>query len=129
MANITPTITKVGSKDGGGVAGYVVVWADMSTSDVGLTADAADLSLKDLLGASDRSVQVEGTFAAGTMTIQGCNEVSPTNWRTLNDPQGNALTFTSERIEQLLENTLYVRPSMSAHASTLTVTLVMRRKG
>lgn len=129
MANITPTITKIGSRDGGGIAGYVVVWSAMGSGDVGLVEDATGLNLTGLFGASDRSVQVEGTFSGGTLTLQGCNEVTPVNWETLNDPQGNALTFTSARIEQLLENTLYVRPSMSAVAAVITVTLVMRRKG
>jgi len=63
----------------------------------------------------DKSVQVEGTFgAAATVVIQGTNEEIPTNWHTLVDPQGNALSFTAARLEAVLENTRWVRPALAS---------------
>ena len=48
----------------------------------------------------DKCVVVRGTFGA-ILTIQGANvEGMPpaAAWQTLNDPQGNALTFTAARV-------------------------------
>jgi hypothetical protein len=76
---------------------------------------------------SDRCFQVTGTFGTGgSCTIQGSND--GTNWASLADPQGNALTFTSQKIEQALELPRYVRPNVTAGDGTtnLTVTLCMK---
>ncbi len=56
---------------------------------------------------ADKSVQVIGTFGTGTLAIQGGND--GTNWATLTDPQGNALSFTAEAVEQISEVTRYIR--------------------
>lgn len=62
---------------------------------------------------SDISVHVRGTFNAGTVIIEGTN-FENANYTTLNDPQGNPLSFTSARIEQLMEIALQLRPRVSA---------------
>jgi hypothetical protein len=64
----------------------------------------------------DKSVQVFGTFGTGgTVKLQGTNEVtSPTNWYPLLDPQGNEISITAAKIEQVLENTYQVRPYVTA---------------
>ena len=76
---------------------------------------------------TDRSVQVYGTFgAAGTATIQGSNDVSGSiTYATLNDPQGNALTITAAKIEQILECSLQVRPVVTGDATTALTVLLM----
>ena len=61
---------------------------------------------------ADRSVQVVGTFDTATLTVQGSND--GTNWETLSDPQGNAIAFTSAGLEQILENTRFIRPLVSS---------------
>lgn len=61
----------------------------------------------------DKSVHVKGTFGTGgTCVIQGSNDGA--TWKTLTDPQGNALSFTAEAIEQILENVRYYRPNVTA---------------
>lgn len=69
----------------------------------------------------DKSVVVRGTFSGATVTLVGANvEGTPpaAAWQTLNDPQGNALTFTSARIEQLLENPYQIRPQVTGGDGT-----------
>ena len=75
---------------------------------------------------ADMTVQVVGTFNGGTVTIQGSNDGA--TWATLNDPSSAALTFTSTRIEGILENPRYIRPSNSDTASMdIDVYLTARR--
>ena len=69
----------------------------------------------------DKSVAVTGTFGAGgSLSFQGCNDEDPATgtWFTLTDPQGNALTFTSARLEQVSEYTRWVRPNVTAGDGT-----------
>ena len=72
----------------------------------------------------DKCVVVRGTFGGATLTLQGANvEGTPATaaWQTLNDPQGNALTFTAARIEQLLENPYQLRPVLTGGGGTTSV--------
>jgi hypothetical protein len=62
---------------------FTASWA-LGNADTGIAIDMTDYA--------DRSVQVEGTFGSATITIEGSND--GTNWETLRDPQGVALTFT-----------------------------------
>lgn len=98
----------------------LVTWAGILNGDDGASAEWVDFA--------DRCFQVAGTFGAGgSVTIQGSND--GVNWSSLADPQGNALTFTSQKIEQALELPRYVRPLCTAGDGTtnLSVTLCMRR--
>ncbi len=71
---------------------------------------------------NDRSVHVKGTFGVGgTCIIEGSNELVPATYATLNDPQGNILSITAEKIEVVLENVLGVRPRISAGDGTTVV--------
>lgn len=77
---------------------------------------------------ADRCVQVAGTFGVGgSMTLEGSND--GVNFVALADPQGNALTFTAGKIEQILEGPRYVRPRVTAGDGTtnLTATICMRK--
>jgi hypothetical protein len=62
-------------------------------------------------GSSDRSVQLDGTWDSGTVVLQGSND--GTTWFTLTDPQGNAISKTSNALEAISELTRYIRPSSS----------------
>lgn len=76
---------------------------------------------------ADRCVQVVGTFDSATVVIQGSND--GTNWATLADPQGNALSFTATGLEAILELPRYIRPSTSGGGGSqdIDVYLVARR--
>lgn len=98
----------------------LVTWTGLLNGDFGAPVQWVDYA--------DRCVQVTGTFGTGgSVTLQGSND--GTNWATMADPQGNALTFTATKLEQALELPVYVRPAVTAGDGTtnLTVTICMRR--
>ena len=103
MSTITPTITKV---DLDGNRSWLVKWLTLTTT--------ADTGVAITLPAhSDRSVHVVGTFSTGgTLSIQGSND--GTNFKILDDFQGNALTFTSTDLENISQACYYIRPFVSA---------------
>ena len=73
---------------------------------------------------TDRSVQVSGTFGAGgTLVIEGSND--GTNYFTLNDLQGVALSFTSARLEGISEVPLWVRPKVTAGDGTTSLNVYL----
>lgn len=120
----TISFTKVDVVGDKGLDGHVVTWPTMTQTgtDVG---QAYGIPLN-----ADRSVQVVGTFGGGgALAIQGSNEATPSNWTTLNDPNGNAMSFTAEKVEQVLEMTRWIRPAVTGGDGTtsLTVTLFARR--
>jgi len=96
---------------------HIVTWALAAggADDVGQAFEGAFLS--------DKCVQLLGTL--GTFLLQGSND--GTNWATLNDASGTAITETGgARIEQILENPRYIRPNASGTADGVTVILVGR---
>jgi len=122
MANINCTTTPLAPAESQGKL-YSFAWTPLTFSgtDVGLPV-AVHYAL-----ATDRSVQVHGTFGVGgTVLIEGSND--GTNWYTLTDPQGNALSVTAAKIEAISEPTVYVRPRVTAGDGTtsLTVTIFAR---
>lgn len=95
-------------------------WTGLLNGDSGDFVEASYLS--------DKSIQVQGTFGVGgTLIFEGSNDSGVTAF-TLNDPQGNPLSFTTGKIEQVLENTQMVRPRVTAGdgATSLTVLMVSR---
>ena len=113
MATITPTVTQIGTSDD---RCYVTVWAAITPGD---TCDAVQNPMH-------RCVQFSGTFGGATIVIQGSND--GTNYVTLTDPQGNAISKTAAAIEQLEEITRYVKPVISGGSgSSITVTMLSRR--
>lgn len=110
---------------------YVITWTFASgvfaSGDVGVPFDGVMLP--------DKTVQVHGFVASGTsnIIIEGTNHLSTTvasgiatgPWDTLNDPQGNALTYTAtSRVETILENPRFIRPRVNT-ATTTPPTLIV----
>lgn len=76
-------------------------------------------------GAADRTVQIVGTFGGATVTLQG--SLDGTNWATLTDAQGNAISVTSAALEAVTELVRYIRPVVTGGSGTdVTVLLLMR---
>lgn len=114
MANINGTLNRALQ---GAQSVASCSWA-LGNADIGLPIEMTDYA--------DRSVQVEGTFGAATVVIQGSND--GTNFQTLRDPQGVALSFTTAGLKQILETTRLIRVSSSGGTGTaVTVTMVMRK--
>ncbi len=112
----------------------LIVWGPLANGDTGKPYVCPDKS--------EKSVQVSGTPGVGGQCIvqgsngqayqssaSGATQLTP-SYATLNDPQGNALTFvaadiTAAKIEKVLENTLVVRPNVNAGDGTTAVTVRM----
>lgn len=71
---------------------------------------------------ADRTVHVTGTFGGATVTMQGSND--NTNWATLNDTSGSALTFTATGMKLIGENPIYIRAITAGGAGTAVVVVV-----
>lgn len=99
----------------------LVSWTGLLNGDDGVPVE--------LPGASLRSIQFTGTFGTGgTILLEGSNDGS--NYVTLTDPQGNAISKTSAGLEASEEVTRYVRPRVSAGdgSTSLTATLLLIRR-
>lgn len=108
MATINHQVVPTGRENDGA---WLYKWPALANGDVG--------SPLIFPSHSDRSVHVKGTFGAGgTCLIEGTLEITPATWSTLNDPQGNLLSFTTEKIEAVLENVTCIRPRVSAGDGT-----------
>lgn len=111
MATATKTIVDVGGPNP--KSAYAITWDT-------LTSTNTDGSPVEMGVWSDRSIQIVGPFGAGTFVWQGSNDGS--NWVTLTDPQGNAISKTAAGIENIEEVTRYMRPAVtSADGSTALV--------
>ncbi len=102
MATVAHTIDRI-LLDGN--RSWVVSWLAMANGDTGepLTMPAH----------ADRSVQLGGTFSTGgTVVIEGSNDSS--NYKTLDDFQGNALSFTAADLESISQVTHKIRPDITA---------------
>lgn len=74
---------------------------------------------------TDRSVQVEGTFAGSSVTIEGSND--GTTYRTLRDPFNVTLVLSAADVRQVLEVSRFIRPALTG-AGPLTVSLLLVRR-
>ena len=97
---------------------YIATWAEMAAGDVGQAID--------YVGHADRTVQMFGTFGGSLVELQGSLDGS--NWATLNDAQGNAISIDSARLEAVTELPLYIRPAViGGTGGSITVKLFMRK--
>ncbi|MCU1273068.1 MAG: hypothetical protein JWO48_499 [Bryobacterales bacterium] len=75
-------------------------------------------------GFADRTVQIAGTFGVGgTVVIEGT--VDGTNYATLSDPQGNAISKTAAGIEAVSELVKLIRPRVTAGDGTTSITVAL----
>lgn len=114
---VTISTTQIGKQDG---SAQLITYAGLSESDASPTG-------LEWVEWADRSVQLTGNFGSGgTVVIEGSNDGS--NWATLTDPQGTAISKTAAGIEQVSEVTRYVRPRVSAGTGvSVNVNIVLRR--
>lgn len=76
---------------------------------------------------ADKTVQVDSAGATwgtgGAMVLEG--SLDGVTYFTLNDPQGNALTFATgtTRIEAILENVVFLRPRVSGGDGTTSLSM------
>ena len=98
---------------------HVVAWSGLLNTDTGEPIE--------MVGSSDRSVQVSGTFGVGgTCLIEGSN--NGVNYHTLTDPQGSDLSFGAAGLEQIMTLPRWIRPRISAGDgdTALVVTMLLK---
>lgn len=98
----------------------VVRWSDLANGDDGVAVP---------FGYSpERTIQVFGSFGGGTLHLEGSLEpTNPSNWKVLTDPLGNPISLTSDSIETVMENTMWIRPRLAGGAAGNVTALVMSR--
>jgi hypothetical protein len=96
---------------------FVSTWSAIGNADTG--------DYIEMPKASDRSVQVSGTFAGATVSIKGSND--GVSYFTLTDPQGNALAFTSGGLDAIVEHCRFMRPESSGGTGTAVDVIVYMR--
>lgn len=93
-----------------------VVWSGLDGDDTGRPVRVSKFN--------DKSVHIyaETSHGGATTIMQGTNDErgnpdhashSSAKWVGLTDAQGNAISKTSDAIEQILENPMWIRPSQS----------------
>lgn len=71
------------------------------------------------------SIQVTGDFGGATVVLQGSNDNS--NWVTIQDIEGNDISFTAAGAVDFSTGMLYIRPSASGGSSQdVDISMVLR---
>ncbi len=111
--------SQIGEGDG---SSKLIAWTG------GATADGAGPAVE-FPEWADNCVQVIGSIGGATVVIEGSND--GTNYDTLFNAQGTALSFTSltpTPIKQVVERPRFIRPKITGGAATgIGVYLTMRR--
>lgn len=102
---------------------HIVTWAALvGAGDVGAGVQMG--------GWADRTVQLTGTWAAGTVLMEGSNDSTDGAngiWLPLTDPQGVAISKTADALEAILELTRWVRPRCTVAVTSVVVVMSARR--
>lgn len=111
-------IAKTSTRLAGGI--YRIAWLSIGNADQGTQENAVTEMAA--------TVQVTGTFGGATLLVEGT--LDGTTWATLNDVQGNPLSFTTARIEEIQEYLVTaIRVSTTGGAGTsLNAYLVFRNR-
>lgn len=117
MAAIKATVAQIGQRQD--QAALSVTWAGVTENDTFVAmALFPDYPIK--------SVHFSGTFGGATVVVKGSN--TGTNFFGLTDPQGVAISVTSEGLKQIQENVAQYQPVATGGSSqSLTVTMVFSR--
>lgn len=69
---------------------------------------------------ADKSMVVEGTFNGGTCVLKGTvNPTEGADLYTMHDSQGNSVSFTAAKIEDILVNAYQYAPAITAGTGML----------
>jgi P pilus assembly chaperone PapD len=113
MATIIPTIVEEQ------VRAAAFRWTDYSTADT-----STSIKVQNMQGLAG-SVQVTGTFGGATIALQVSND--GTNYVTLKDGSGVAITFTAAGVAEFSTAALFIKPTSSGGTDdNVTVTIVLR---
>ena len=110
MAAIAPTAAILGNTGSGNQHGPALTWTWTPVTEND-TMDAVEVPIS----LSDRTIHIFGTFGGATVLVTG--SIDGTNYFTLADPNGNALSKTAAAGEALLELVRYIKLTHSGGAS------------
>jgi hypothetical protein len=96
-----------------------ITWPGLGSGDEGQPVDLAEFP--------DRSMCVTGTFDGAEVAMVGSIDEDDT-YLEVHDPSGNPLTFTEARLEQILETTQEIKPTVTggSGSTSIKVTLFLR---
>lgn len=115
MADITLTRAANGDRD-------LVTWGSLTNSDTAGSAYQPDRTRTAIA-----AVQFTGTFDSATAVLQGSND--GTNWVTLTDTLGTAISFTSAGYAELSTAMAYIRPSTSGGGGSQDIDCILVARG
>jgi hypothetical protein len=115
MADTAYKVEHLGISAGNNI--IVVSWLAMPKDNLGVPWCSAEYP--------DKTVHIRGTFDAGTVTIEGTNELIPVNYIGLADPQGTAISQGIAGIEAILENPLWIRPRVTGGGAACAIDVIM----
>lgn len=114
MAVAAVTITDVSEKGDGSC--LKIAWASMANGDTGAAVRYPKHN--------DKSIQVTGTFGTGgSVAVEGSND--ETNFAALRSPDSSTIAITSAGVRAVLENTVQVRPHVTAGDGTTALIVTM----
>lgn len=112
-------VQKIATKVSIGTQEWLTTWNACANGDVG--------SPYEIGNEVDNCFSVDGTFGVGgSITLTGSND--GTHYYTLHDPNGNALTFTSAGLKQVIETPRYLQPSVTAGDGTTALVPILRTR-
>lgn len=113
MPTITPTYDSISP------TARVVTWAGLATGDT--INPITPAHARPAIG----TVTMEGTWGGSTVVLEGSND--GTNYFTLKNPQGTAISATGDALFEVSTAALYIRPGSSAGSGdSVNVILAMR---
>ena len=81
------------------------------------------------VGAADRTLQIYGDLAGGTLYFEGTNDPAKENWMTLHDLIGSPIAVNTQGIMLVAENPLWLRPRLAGAGATADVTVALITRG
>ncbi len=93
-------------------------WLTMGNADTGTPMSDPDKP--------DMTLTVDGTFGGATVVLEGSND--GTNYHTLTNPEGVALSFTAAAISLVTEVPLWIKPATSGGSGTSLNVYVLARR-
>lgn len=95
----------------------LVYWTPMANGDLGSPYQYNDVAF-------EKMIQVDGTFGSGgTLVFEG--SIDGTNWTTLKDNTGTALSVTTLFIRNVFDAPLYFRPRVSGGDGTTSLRCIL----
>ncbi len=95
----------------------------------GVTASTTTNGAETAAALPDKTVYVTGTFNSGVVTMEGSNNTATGPYVDCVDPQGNAIAFSADGQEAILENPQWIRPRVSGATGGTDVDVIMISRG